>query len=449
MNFTPAQVIEKVKKAGIVGAGGAGFPTHVKIDSKIQTLIVNAASCEPLVNSDFSIIAEDPEKLFKAMSIVMDATIAKEGLIAIKAKHKSLIKVIEKALAKYNDDRIKIYKLDDFYPAGDEFILVYETTGRVIPERALPLEVGCLVQNVTTLVQIADAIEDKPLTSRIVTVTGEVKYPTDLILPLGTTFKEAIDLAGGATCEDFKVINGGPMMGKVVKDINTETVTKTSGMILVLPADHIIILRKEQPISLSLKLAKSVCCQCSMCSDLCPRGLIGHPLSPHKIMRTISYNLSDPAENVTSSYLCSECGLCTIYSCPMGLTPHRINNELKSTLASSGFKFKKMLDNYEVDDETRNSRKVPTNRLLNRLNLTKYYNYNIKLNKTPTTPDTVRINLQQHIGAKSEPVVKKGMSVKTGDLIANIPTGKLGARIHASIDGKIAEVNDNEIIIKR
>lgn len=449
MNLTPAQVIEKVKKAGIVGAGGAGFPTHVKLNSKVQTLIVNAVSCEPLVNSDFSIITEDPEKLFKAMTIVMDTTIAKEGIIAVKGKHKSLINTIEKALAKYRDDRIKIQKLDDFYPAGDEFILVYEVTGKVIPERALPLEVGCLVQNVTTLVQIADAIEDKPLTSRIVTVTGEVKYPVDLILPLGTTFKEAIDLAGGATCEEFKVINGGPMMGKVVKDINTETVTKTCGMILVLPSDHITILRKEQPLSVSMKLAKSNCCQCSMCSDLCPRGLIGHPLSPHKIMRTISYNLSEPTENITSSYLCSECGLCTIYSCTMGLTPHRINSELKANLAKSGFKFKKMLEEYEVDDEVRNARKVPTNRLLGRLNLKHYYGFDIKLNKTPVKPSTVKISLQQHIGAKSEPLVKEGMSVKVGDLIADIPKGKLGARIHASIDGKIAVINDDEIIIKR
>lgn len=449
MNLTPAQVIEKVKKAGIVGAGGAGFPTHVKLNSKVQTLIVNAVSCEPLVNSDFSIITDNPEKLFKAMTIVMDTTIAKEGIIAVKGKHKALIKVIENALAKYNDDRIKIQNLDDFYPAGDEFILVYEVTGKVIPERALPLEVGCLVQNVTTLIQIADAIEDMPLINRIVTVTGEVKYPVDLILPLGITFKEAIDLAGGATCEDFKVISGGPMMGKVVNDINTETVTKTCGMILVLPSDHITILRKEQPLSISMKLAKSVCCQCSLCSDLCPRALIGHPLSPHKIMRTISYNLSEPAENVISSYLCSECGLCTIYSCPMGLTPHRINSEIKDSLAKSGFKFQKILEDYEVDDEVRNARKVPTSRLLGRLNLKQYYNLDIMLNKTPVKPAIVKINLQQHIGAKSEPIVKVGMTVKVGDLIADIPRDKLGARIHASISGTIAEINDDEIVIKR
>lgn len=447
MKPSASLVIEKVKNAGVVGAGGAGFPTFVKLNSKVKTLIANAASCEPLVTSDFALIETEPEKLLKAMTLVIDLTEAKEGFIAIKKKHTSTIKLLESSLKKYDDKRVKLYLLDDFYPAGDEFILVYEITKKVIPERSLPLEVGCLVQNVTTLVQIYDACNDIPVTHRFVTLTGEVRHPQDMLLPIGISFAEAINLAGGITTEDYRVIHGGPMMGKLVENVDAETVLKTTSMILVLPADHILIQKKLQPISNTLKLAKSVCCQCSMCSDLCPRGLIGHPLEPHKIMRTITYNLTEPTEDVISAYLCSECGLCSSYSCQMGLIPHRINIEIKAALTRNEFKFKPFYDDYEVDKEARESRKVPTNRLITRLGLNKYKADHLAINTNANTY-VVKINLQQHLGAKALPIVKKGQIVASGNLIAEIPEKKLGAKVHASISGKVTDITDNEIVIK-
>lgn len=448
MNLSPGMVIEKVKDAGVVGAGGAGFPTYIKLNSKVKTVIANAASCEPLVNSDFSIIEQDPEKLLKAMSLVVDITEADEGIIALKGKHKKLVKLLEKAIKEYSDNRVKLFKLDDFYPAGDEFILVYEVTGKVIPERSLPLEVGCLVHNVTTLIQVYDAVESKPVISRIVTVAGEVNKPCDFLLPIGTSFKAAIDLAGGPTVEDFRVIHGGPMMGKLVEDIEKESITKTTGLILVLPYEHPIIQTRLQPLTTTLKRSKSVCCQCSMCSTLCPRGLIGHPLLPHKIMRTIAYNLSEPAENVTSAYLCSECGLCSIYSCTMGLLPHKVNIEIKNSLARNKFQFQKFYDDYKVDNEVRNDRKVPTHRLVSRLGLSKYIDVDISINLNEYIPESVNIKLLQHIGSSASPTVKIGDKVKRGDLIADISDKKLGAKIHASIDGKIVEISYEEIVIK-
>lgn len=448
MDLTPNQVIDKVKNAGVVGAGGAGFPTHVKLNSKVKTLIVNAASCEPLVDSDFALMEGNLERLFKAVSIVLDITGAQEGFIAIKKKHKAIIKDINKALKSYEDKRVKLYELDDFYPAGDEFVLVYEITKEIIPERGLPLEVGCLVQNVSTLIQVLDAIENKPVTSRYVTVSGEVRNPKNLLLPIGTSFEDAIHLAGGATIDNYKIIHGGPMMGKVVDDISQETVLKTTSLILVLPEDHVIIQRKLQPISITLKRAKSACCQCSKCTDLCPRGLIGHPLMTHKIMRTVAYNLSEPVEGVTSSYLCSECSLCSMYSCPMGLSPHKVNIEIKSALARGKFQFNRSCDSYCVDSFTREVRKVPTNRLVARLDLTKYQGHNLPVDTRLFAPSLVKIKLQQHIGAPSKPAVKKGDAVKVGDLIAKIPDSKLGANIHASISGKVVDVKDHEIVIK-
>ena len=429
-------------------AGGAGFPTHVKLNSKVKTLIANAASCEPLVTSDFALMLSEPDKVLKGMSLVMDITNAEEGIIAIKGKHKDLIKQYKDALKNHGNDRLKIHALDDFYPAGDEFILVYEITGKVIPERALPLEVGCLVQNVTTLAQIYDAYEDKPVTRRYVTITGEVKYPQDILLPIGISFEEAINPAGGPKIKDYKIIHGGPMMGPLVDNPSDTYILKTTSMILVLPEDHLLIQKRLQPINTSLKIAKSVCCQCSMCTDLCPRGLIGHPLEPHKIMRTVAYNLSEPPENITSSYICSECGLCSTYACTMGIQPHKVNIELKAALIKNNYKFERIKETYEVDDELRNSRKVPTTRLMSRLGLSEYKNDHLPVKKTDSIPATIKLKLQQHIGAKSEPIVKKGQQVNEGDVVATIPLNKLGAKLHASITGKVSDVNKDEIVIK-
>lgn len=448
MDLTLNQVIEKVKNAGIVGAGGAGFPAHIKLNSNIKTLIANAASCEPLATSDLALISNEPKKLFKAMSIVMNITNAKEGIIAIKGKHKEIVNSIKQALLNYPDNRISVFELDDFYPAGDEFILVYEITKKIVPERALPVEVGCLVQNVTTLIQISEAVEDNPVINRMVTVTGEVKYPQNSLIPIGTSFKDVINLAGGSTTDTFKVIHGGPMTGKLVDNLDTESILKTTSLVLILPDNHILIQKRQQPIKTTLKRSKSVCCQCSMCSDLCPRNLIGHPLLPHKIMRTIAFNLDESEKSVFSAYLCSECGLCSMYSCTMGLIPHHINIEIKTALAKNNFKFKRMYDDYEVNVDIREARKVPTNRLVGRLDLIKYDNQHLATNFDEFYPKEARIKLQQHIGTTSIPTVKVGDSVKIGKLIADIPVEKLGAKIHASINGKIREITQTEIVIR-
>ena len=237
------------------------------------------------------------------------------------------------------------------------------------------------------------------------------------------------------------------MMGNLVKDIKTETVMKTTSMILVLPSDHVLIQKNTQPIETTIKRAKSVCCQCTQCTELCPRGLIDHPLEPHKIMRSIAYNISEPFEGITSAFICSECGLCSLYACTMGLMPHKVNAEIKSALMKKEFKYVRSKQTYKTDNELRSGRKVPTSRLISRLNLTKYKDKELTV-INDYKPDSVAINLQQHIGVKSLPTVKVGDTVEIGDLIATIPEKKLGATLHASINGKISEINDNLLIIK-
>ena len=197
------RIVEKVKAAGVVGAGGAGFPTHVKIAARVDTVIANGAECEPLLHCDQHLMAAHPDEVVEGLRLVMQASGAQQGFIALKRKYRTATAALQAALKRQGADNIHFYHLENYYPAGDEFVLVYDVTGRLVPEPGLPLHVGCIVQNVGTLVNIARAQRDKPVTHRLLTVTGEVHQPKTLQVPIGTTIGQVIQWAGGATFEDF------------------------------------------------------------------------------------------------------------------------------------------------------------------------------------------------------------------------------------------------------
>ena len=177
--------------------------------------------------------------------------------------------------------------MPEVYPAGDEVVTIYETTGRVVPPGKLPISVGVTVFNVETMLNAYYAItEGKGVTHKYITVTGEVKNPKTLCVPLGITVAEVIDLAGGATIPEYTLINGGPMTGNIVSE--NDFITKTSNAILVMPNDQYIVMKRRTDSSISLKRAMSACCQCKMCTDLCPRNLLGHPIEPNTVMRSLS-----------------------------------------------------------------------------------------------------------------------------------------------------------------
>jgi len=439
-------VVEKVRAAGVVGAGGAGFPTHVKYSSSCRLVIANGAECEPLLSCDQSLMAAYPEKVLRGLELAMEAVGAEEGIIALKGKYTGAISALRGAL-KGSEKQIRIHELDDFYPAGDELILVYETTGRIVPEGGLPLHVGAVVSNVGTLGHVADAAEGAPVTSRYVTVTGDVRDPATLRLPIGTPFPKAIELAGGTGLESYAVIEGGPMMGPLV-DAEEGVVKKTTNGIIVLPGDHPLVRIKSTDMSSLLRRAKSNCEQCRFCTDFCPRHLLGYNLWPHKIMRTVGWNAPARDEIITGVYLCCECGLCgTLYACPTGLSPDRYNAMLRRELAAAGVENPHRRSEIEVPEE-REWRKVPASRLIRRLGL-EPYEPKAPLREIEPEISRVKIPLSQHIGAPAYPVVKAGEYVRAGDLIGEIPEGKLGARVHASIDGKIEEVSESYILISR
>lgn len=448
--------LEMIRSAGVVGAGGAGFPTHIKVDNKAEIVIANGVECEPLLRVDRQLMELYAEKVLEGMRIVMDISNAKRGVVCIKEKYdlafERLNEVIGRSSGKSSGKstgsvlgNVSVHKVGNYYPAGDEQQIVYEVTGKVVPLAGLPLDVGAIVVNVNTLFNIACAVENIPVTNRIVTVTGDVEKPVTLNVPIGTPVRKLIENAKGSPDESkYSLILGGPAMGYVENDWSAP-VTKTLGGVIVLPNDHYLIKKKTMSLEKVAKLSKSVCCQCSFCTELCPRNALGLAVEPHKVMRAIGYE--DPATlgNEYAAFGCCDCGVCTYYACNMGLNPAKMVTAVKGGLAKRGVRPEKIVPAGRSD--FREQRKIPVKRFVERLGVGKY-DKDAPLDNVTIAVNEVKILLKQHIGVPSVAIVKEGDVVKRGDLIGYVEEGKVGANVHASIDGRVIEVNAAYIVIK-
>lgn len=433
-------LIEKVKAAGVVGAGGGGFPAHVKIDAKVEYVIANGAECEPLLHKDTELMLTRAGRVIEGILLVMAATGAQNGIIGIKEKYTLVIEALSNATSGTN---IKIHPLGDFYPTGDEFVLVYEATGRLIPPAGIPLEIGVVVHNVESLYNIASAAKNEPVTKKFITVTGAVKQPSTFIVPIGTSYSEAIELAGGTTVNDYVVVADGAMMGRVEEDMSLPA-TKTAAGLIVLPSEHTLVKRKRMPAESVRNIGKSACDQCRYCTDLCPRYLLGYDVQPHLVMRSLSPSGLGEAYWSKWSSLCCACGLCTLYSCPEGLFPKEACDRSKEVLREMEAQWK---GETEVEPHPAESgRHVPLKLLVQRLGLAEY-DRPAPLKEIDFSPKQVRLPLSQHAGAPAEPVVRVGQRVREGQVVAEMPKDKLGARIHASIDGTVRKIAEGEILI--
>ena len=439
----PAALDDLIKMAGVVGAGGAGFPTHIKVSAKVDTVLVNGASCEPLLMSDIVLMEEQGESMLRGLRQVLDHCGASHGIVCLKDKHHQAVAAMRQATA--GDSRLSVFVLGDFYPMGDEHILVNEVLGRTVPEAGLPLQVGVLVSNVESLINIDRAVAGLPVTHRYLTVAGAVNKPAVLRVPIGTRVADVIDLAGGATINDYRIVDGGPMMGRVLSDAQ-QPVTKTTSGILILPADHNVVRAKVMDPEKLRRFTQTVCCQCTMCTDLCPRYLLGHSLHPHKLMRGFGNKLLS-GEIAKEALLCSECGICEKFACPMLISPREINVQIKQELRAKGIRWQSSGQPLELR-ALRQERNIPTSRLIERLNLTAYYHHPSH-DRRDFIPARVNLLLQQHIGAAAIPVVAAGARVAVGDLVAEIPDQAMGARIHASISGLVTAVSATAIIIEQ
>lgn len=440
------EIVNKVREAGIVGAGGAGFPTHVKLNADVERVLGNGASCEPLLMSDPYIMERETKSILRGLALVMESTGSERGTICLKGKHEKAMEAVREAVQSRPLKNIDVFELGDFYPAGDEQILVFDVMGKVVPEGGIPLQVGAVVSNVESLLNIARAVEEgKPVTERYLTVTGDVRHPLVMKVPIGISIGEVIDLAGGATVHDFKVVIGGPMMGEVTSDLLTP-VTKTTSGIIVLPPDHNIITGKINDPDRIMRITKMVCCQCSRCTDLCPRHLLGHSLEPHKIMRQLGSKTPLSKEILEDALICCECGICEKYACPMMISPREVNAQIKRDFLQEGVKRAPKKSKYQPSP-FRDVRKIPTRRLVERLQIGQYEDHPPFMEENIQVKE-VRIPLKQHLGAPAKPVVKEGEHVEKGSLVGEIPDNALGARVHASIEGSVVSV-DGAVVIRQ
>jgi Na+-translocating ferredoxin:NAD+ oxidoreductase RnfC subunit len=446
------ELIDKIAAAGIVGCGGAGFPTDRKLKLKEppEYFIMNGAECEPLLRTDRYLMTNFAGRIVKTLMRIKHDLQAAHCVIAVKANYTRELASLRKAIGEENAS-IEIHELDSFYPAGDEQTIVYEVTGRVVPPGGLPSMVGAVVDNVGTVLAIADALEDKPFIYKYLTVTGEVRHPAVLRVPIGTSFAECLRQAGGTAESNFFAISGGPMMGKPVpmENFDSSVVTKTTSSILILPSDGRHARAYAMDVRHMLNQARSACIQCSFCTQLCPRNLLGHPLQPHKIMRKLS--LGTPLEelledtDIRNAALCCECGVCEIYACPMGLRPRTINSMLKKELSKAGIRYACDPQKICTPSKEREERKAPTGRIAARAGVYAYRNLVIS-ELLDVHPDKVSIPLKMGIGVASNPTVTSGEAVREGQIIAVPAEYALGSVIHASISG-VAEVREDCIVI--
>jgi Na+-translocating ferredoxin:NAD+ oxidoreductase RnfC subunit len=432
---------QKIQQAGVVGAGGAGFPAHVKAGSSVEIVIANGAECEPLIHKDYELMVRHADAIVRGVKLMMESTGAKKGIIGVKEKNAAAIEALSAAI---HSQDISIHKLGDFYPSGDEYILVYEATKRLIPPQGIPLDVGVVVNNVETLLNIANAEEGTAVTEKFITVAGAVDHPVTFIAPIGMSYRDAIESAGGAKIKNFALFVGGVMMGKLEFDLDLP-ITKTTAGLIILPVEHTLVQRKQTPEKSMHRIGKSACDQCSYCTELCPRYILGYDIQPHKVMRSLSFTTT--GEDIWNQFaqLCCACGLCTLYACPESLFPKEACDKAKHDLREKGIKWS---GNMVVSPHPMyEGRRTPLKQLIRRLGVTEY-DHPSEFCTKERSPSKVQIPLSQHVGTAAQAIVHVGDKVRKGDCIGEVPDGKLGARVHASIGGIVRSIDGTVTIEK-
>ncbi len=430
-----------IQENGVVGAGGAGFPTYVKISDKANTILMNCAECEPLLKLHRQLLEKHAYEIMKTFQMIAETVGAEEAIIGIKESYVQTVNALRQHIEEFPGMRIHLLK--EVYPMGDEVVLIYEATGRVVRPGGLPIEQGVAVFNVETVYNVYRAVEkQKPVTDKYVSVVAEVEKPVTVRVPLGCTLDDVVAQAGAVTVKDPVYFVGGPMMGRIGS--GSEPVTKTTNAILVLPQDHVIVAKKRRTSSIDLKRAASICCQCNTCTDLCPRNNLGHPIDPARFMRAASNQDFQDLNPYIDASFCSSCGVCEMYACPQSLAPRTLLADMKIGLRKAGIKPPQGVVPKPVQ-ESREYRKVPEERLMARLGLTRY-DKEAPIDETLVPVSKVTVLLSQHIGAPAKAIVKVGDMVTRGQMIAE-PAQGLSVGIHATICGQVTEVTDHHVVI--
>ena len=433
-----------VYDAGIVGAGGAGFPTHRKFSDKVKQIVVNAAECEPLMMVDHHILEKHLQALVDTLNLLIEVMGADEAIIGIKGKNMHLLDT--KILASLEGTKVSVKTIPDIYPAGDEVVLTYETTGKIIPEGSIPVMVGVMVINVETVYNIYKAVnKGEPVIYKYITIGGDVPNDVTIKAPVGMRIADVLYAAGYTGFENKAVVNGGPMMGKLV-DLENDAVTKTTKGLLIFPKTHSIVQRKIMSMDRTLKRASAACCNCTMCSDMCPRQLLGYDLHVHKTVRAASHAEITDTESFLQTALCCGCGICSVIACQQGLDPQAISMTIKGSLGKHGLR----RQNNKAPEKVlavRSSRLVSSQTLIDRLGIRKYVKAQVPKSDMTFDPSTIYVELKQHVGKPATATVKPGDKVTVGQVVAQTAYEDLGTTMHSSINGVVKAVTDRFVVI--
>ncbi|MGQ9705456.1 MAG: 4Fe-4S dicluster domain-containing protein [bacterium] len=433
------EVINRLKKAGIVGLGGGGFPTYAKWREGAEIVIANGAECEPLLIKDQFIMENCPSFVIDGLKLAMETTGAKKGFIAIKEKNSRALLSIKEHI---NDSNISIVELPDVYPIGDEFLLVEYITKKRVPVGNYPIQIGVIVNNIETLYFTLLGVKGEAYTHKFISVLGQVKKPGVYKVPIGARFRDILREAELLE-EPYRLFKDGLMMGKEA-DL-TDVVEKTTSVIFVLRPEVFNIVNPSIPIDIIKRRARSACERCMFCTELCPRYLLGYPIEPHRIVRVFSLSISRDIDEkvIAMAYNCSECGICELYACPMGLSPRQLNRYIKTV-------YKKPDVSLVVSSpiEYKDERQVSVNRLISRLSVGRYKVDSKCLYEIET--DIVELPLEGYISGNLRSYVKSGDNVKIGQIVASGDESNCGVynNICSPFDGMVVSVSER-IVIER
>ncbi|MDR1542245.1 MAG: hypothetical protein LBU32_30555 [Clostridiales bacterium] len=429
---------EKIRQAGIVGAGGAGFPTYQKMADGIDSVLINAVECEPLLHTDYAILKLHLDEVVQGAKLLAEALGAKRTLLCVKKGKAGLIGLED---GQSLSAGVFAKTLPDVYPMGDEIIMIHEALGRTVPPGSLPSSVGSVVANAETALNIWRAlVKSAPVSEKWLTIGGAVKKACVVKAPIGEKALDLLKSLGEGIPPGHVLIDGGPAMGKIV-NVATATVSKTTKGLIVLPADCSAAAIKRMDASRQVKRALSACCQCTFCTDLCPRQLLGYPLRPHACIQSASTSGMCMPESILTASLCSGCNLCTLAACCQGVAPSIVIGQIRSELIKNGYSYHESKP--AAPSSMRQYRMVPSSRF-ERLAGVSQFAVEAPFIGAAVNPGSVRLLLRQHLGQASVPIVEAGQKVKRNQMIAE-PADGLSVALHASIGGVVAGIDEGGI----
>ena len=438
-----ADLKQLLKDNGVVGAGGAGFPSYCKLAEGADTLLINAVECEPLLYTSYTLMQERIRDIIIGMRAVMEYANIPRGLLAVKDYR-------AKKLG-YSDGQelapgVFIKYIPNVYPMGDEINLIYTATGRVVPPGQLPITRGVIVFNTETIYNIGLVVQfNQPVTKTYLTISGDTDKAYCVKVPVGMKIAEVLKIMNVQVPDTHVVIDGGPSMGTVV-NLATDVVKKPCSGLLILPKTIPAVANKLRTKEDNFRRASSVCCQCNRCTDLCPRHLLGYPLEPHKMVRsTLSAAMADP-ELIKTATMCCGCDICSTLACCQEISPMQIIKEYKGILAKNRMKYMADPSEQFTPSPDREARMVSAGKWKEVLGVAKYDKFPPIYVEEKLKATEVFVPMSQHIGAPAIPIVAVGDVVEENQMIAKAAEG-LSVPHFAPISGRVTYVDAKTIVI--